>query len=164
MRAVVQRVKQAQVSIDGVVVGEVGRGLLVLLCAMAGDTDFDLDWMVRKLVALRIFADAGGRMNDPLSSLPAFDERGVGNGMLVISQFTLSAHLTPRTAKGNRPAFTQAMEPALAALVVERFMEGVGAALAVSGHAVRSGRFGADMQVGLLNDGPVTVTLDTRDG
>lgn len=159
MRAVVQRVTSANVRVDGTVVGEIGRGLLVLLCAMEGDTATDVAWLCRKLVGLRVFADSDGRMNLDLAGVPA----GNGSGMLVVSQFTLSAELRPRTAKGNRPAFTRAMAPGSAAALVTSCVEQLTAQLAPYGHRVATGQFGADMAVSLVNDGPVTLIFDTRD-
>lgn len=163
MRAVVQRVAEARVVVDGAVVGEVGRGYLVLVCAMEGDTDVDLDWMLRKIVALRVFPDEAGKMNLAITALPALPGVGDGGvGVLVVSQFTLSAALTPTTAKGNRPAFTGAMAPAQALALVERFVTGLRTALQPAGVKVAAGIFGADMKVGLVNDGPVTLWLDSR--
>ena len=162
MRAVVQRVSEARVSVDGEVVGEIGRGLLVLLCAMDGDVEGDLDWVLRKIIALRVFPDADGRMNEALTALPATTEHGP-TGLLVVSQFTLSADLSPKTAKGNRPAFTRAMAPVPASAMVDAFVERARAALTPDGHRVSTGVFGADMKVSLVNDGPVTLCFDSRD-
>jgi D-tyrosyl-tRNA(Tyr) deacylase len=158
MRAVVQRVASASVRVNGVVVGEVGRGLLVFLCAMEGDTASDAQWLCRKLVGLRVFADADGRMNLDLGGVSS-----EGSGVLVVSQFTLSADLRPKTAKGNRPAFTRAMAPGLAAEMVASCVELLRAQLVPLGHQVQTGQFGADMAVSLVNDGPVTLIFDTRD-
>lgn len=162
MRAVVQRVSEARVTVDGEVVGDVGRGLLVLLCAMEGDRDADLDWVLRKVIALRVFPDADGRMNEALTALPAVTDAGP-SGLLVVSQFTLSADLSPKTAKGNRPAFTQAMAPGAASVTVDAFVDRARAALSATGHRVATGVFGADMKVSLVNDGPVTLCLDSCD-
>ena len=158
MRAVVQRVREARVTVDGEVVGEVGRGLLVLLCAMEGDVAADADWLLRKLVALRIFPDEAGRMNLGLDAVVGSRNAGV----LVVSQFTLSADLTPKQAKGNRPAFVKAMGPAAASMMVDAFVAALSSALGPQGLHVATGRFGADMQVGLVNDGPVTLWFDSR--
>jgi D-tyrosyl-tRNA(Tyr) deacylase len=158
MRAVVQRVTSASVRVGGEVVGEIGRGLLVFLCAMEGDTAADAEWC-RKLVGLRVFADHEGRMNLDFASLPA----GEGSGLLVVSQFTLSADLRPKTAKGNRPAFTRAMAPGPAASLVASCVDVLRGQLAVHGHKVATGQFGADMHVSLVNDGPVTLVLDSDD-
>ncbi len=159
MRAVVQRVQSASVTVDGQVVGAIDRGLLVLVCALEGDTQDDADWLCRKLVALRVFADANGKMNLALSAVPATKH----SGMLVVSQFTLAAELRPKTAKGNRPSFTQAMQPELAERLVGDCVVQLRAALAGFGHSVACGRFGADMAVALVNDGPVTLVFDSRD-
>lgn len=159
MRAVVQRVSSASVTVDGQTVGAIGRGLLVLLCAMEGDTDADATWLCRKLASLRVFSDADGKMNLDLAAVPATN----GSGMLVISQFTLSADLRPKTAKGNRPAFTRAMAPASATVLVERCVALLRGHLAPAGHVVATGQFGADMAVSLVNDGPVTLVFDSRD-
>ncbi len=155
----VQRVSFATVTVDGTggseVVGSIGPGLLLLVCAMEGDTDEDVAWLVQKVPQLRIFADADGRMN--LSLL----QRGPGErGLLVVSQFTLSADLGPGVSKGNRPSFTTAMAPGAAAVVIDDLME----RLRESGCTVAGGRFGASMCVRLENDGPVTLWLDTRVG
>jgi D-tyrosyl-tRNA(Tyr) deacylase len=157
MRAVVQRVSSASVTVDGAggpeVVGAIGPGLLVLVCAMAGDTDDDVAWLAAKLPALRIFPDDAGRMNLALLDRPAEDR-----GLLLVSQFTLSAPLGPGVSKGNRPAFTAAMAPGPAAAMVEDLM----GRLKTAGCSVAGGRFGAHMRVALENDGPVTLWLDTR--
>lgn len=150
MRALVQRVSSAAVVVDGEVVGRIGPGLLVLACAMAGDTDRDVAWLAAKLPALRIFPDAAGRMNTALGDEP-------GRGLLVISQFTLSADLGPGVAKGNRPAFTAAMAPGPASAMVDDLIR----RLRAGGCVVEAGRFGAHMDVQLVNDGPVTLWLDT---
>ena len=159
MRAVVQRVSSASVTVDGdvgpEVVGAIGPGLLVLVCAMGGDTAEDVAWLAQKLPALRIFPDDAGRMNLALLDRPVADR-----GILVVSQFTLSAPLGPGIGKGNRPAFTAAMAPAPAAALVESLKE----RLAAAGCQVAGGRFGAHMRVALENDGPVTLWLDTRAG
>lgn len=153
MRAVVQRVSTASVVVDGETVGRIGQGLLVLVCAMEGDTDADVAWLCQKLPALRIFPDDAGRMNKALLDLPAGSR-----GLLVVSQFTLSASLLPGLSRGNRPAFTAAMAPGPASAMVDTVMARLGAA----GCEVQGGRFGAHMAVSLTNDGPVTLWLDTR--
>jgi D-tyrosyl-tRNA(Tyr) deacylase len=151
MRALVQRVSSAAVLVDGGVVGAIGPGLLVLACAMDGDTDEDVAWLAAKLPALRVFPDAQDRMNLALGDAP-------GRGLLVVSQFTLSADLGPGVSKGNRPAFTAAMAPAPAAAMVDDLV----GRLRAAGCTVETGRFGAHMAVQLVNDGPVTLWLDTR--
>jgi len=138
MRALVQRVSSAAVSIQGERVAEIGPGLLVLLGVGADDGEADADRLAGKVRALRIFEDAEGRMNEPLG------ERAV----LCVSQFTLYAD----TRKGNRPSFTRAAPPDVAEALYERFCERLGA---------RSGVFGARMAVELVNDGPVTLMLET---
>jgi len=148
MRAVVQRVSSAQVSVDGVVVGAVGRGLLILLGVAPGDGEAELRWMCEKVAHLRIFPDESGKMNRS-----AVEE---GLGALVISQFTLYGDCR----KGRRPAFTGAAAPALAEPLYQRFCE----ALAAQGLAVSRGVFGAHMAVLLENDGPVTLILDSPTG
>ncbi len=147
MRAVVQRVSSASVSVDGQTVGAVDRGLLVLLGVAAGDTPADGEWLAQKVAALRIFADAEDRMN--------LSVRDVGGGILVVSQFTLIAS----TRKGNRPSFNDSAPPALAVPLYETFVRHLEIAI---GRPVATGRFGAMMQVSLVNDGPVTLVIDSR--
>lgn len=145
MRALVQRVTEASVTVAGAVVGSCGPGLLILVCAMPDDSDATAKALAEKIARLRIFRDDAGRMN--LSLMQA------GAAALVVSQFTLAAD----TARGNRPGFSGAAEPALALRLYERFadhLEGLGV-------AVGRGVFGAEMQVALINDGPVTIWLDS---
>ncbi|RBI83684.1 D-tyrosyl-tRNA(Tyr) deacylase [Rhodosalinus halophilus] len=144
MRAVIQRVSEARVSVEGAVLGEIGPGLMVLVCAMQGDTEAAADKLASKVARLRIFRDAEGRMNR--SVLDA------GGGALVVSQFTLAAD----TARGNRPGFSAAADPEEGRRLYERFA----AALQREGVPVATGRFGAEMQVALVNDGPVTIPLE----
>lgn len=146
MRALVQRVAHARVEVDSAVVGQTGPGLVILVCAMAGDTGACADTLAAKIARLRIFKDAGGRMNRSLLD--------VGGGALVVSQFTLAAD----TSRGNRPGFSAAAPPAEGERLYRHFAE----ALHALGPAVQTGRFGADMAVHLVNDGPVTVWLDTK--
>ncbi len=146
MRAVVQRVLHAQVQVDGAVVAQIGAGLLVLLSVGGDDDDGDVAAMADKLTGLRIFGDEHGKMN--------CNVRQVAGALLVVSQFTLHGD----ARRGKRPSFTAAMEPIQAALMVER----VAQALRSAGLAVQQGQFGADMQVSLCNDGPVTILLDTK--
>jgi D-tyrosyl-tRNA(Tyr) deacylase len=146
MRAVVQRVSRASVTVDGQTIGQIGRGLVVLLGVEQGDRDADAHLLADKLVQLRIFDDAEGKMNLALA-----DVRGA---MLVVSQFTLLGDCR----KGRRPSFVQAAEPELAERLYETFV----AAVAVQGIQVATGRFRAMMQVELVNDGPVTLLLDSR--
>ena len=137
MRALVQRVSRASVSVDGAEVAAIGPGLLVLLGVGEGDGDAEADRLADKIRALRIFEDADGRMNEPLG----------GRQVLCVSQFTLYAD----TRKGNRPSFTGAAAPEIAERLYERFCDRLGAA---------RGTFGARMAVELVNDGPVTLLLD----
>ncbi len=148
MRALIQRVSSAAVEINGKVYGKIRNGLLVLVCAVRGDTDKDLDYLAKKIPALRIFGDDQGRMN-----LSVLDIKGE---LLVVSQFTLAAS----TRKGNRPSFENAEEPGQAKKMYEELV----GRLAGTGLTVRTGEFGAMMAVTLTNDGPVTVMIDSREG
>lgn len=145
MRAVVQRVSRAQVTVEGQVTGKIDRGLLVLLGVAQADTEADLEWLVAKVLGLRVFSDEAGKMN--------LDLKQVNGGLLVVSQFTLLGDVR----KGNRPAFTGAKEPVEAERMYERFC----ARAAELGAPVQKGVFRADMQVELVNDGPVTLLLDS---
>jgi D-tyrosyl-tRNA(Tyr) deacylase len=145
MRALVQRVKEASVVVAGEQVSAMGPGLLVLLGVGKGDTEADVAWLARKVAGLRVFEDAAGKMN--LSLLDTH------RAAVVVSQFTLYAD----TRKGNRPSFVEAEEPARANGLYEQFC----AALRADGVRVGTGVFGADMQVRLVNDGPVTLMLET---
>jgi len=147
VRALVQRVREARVTVDGRVTGAVGPGLLVLAGMAADDTADDRDWLVRKIVQLRIFADAAGVMNRSVQD--------VGGGILAVSQFTLYAS----TRKGNRPSYSAAAPPDIAAPAFAAFVDALGVAL---GRPVPTGVFGAHMEVALVNDGPVTIWLDSR--
>ncbi|MDD9717027.1 D-aminoacyl-tRNA deacylase [Dinoroseobacter sp. PD6] len=144
MRALIQRVTEASVRVEGAVIGRTGPGLLVLVCGMPGDTDRNVAALAGKIAKLRIFRDAEGRMNRSLLD--------VGGGALVVSQFTLAAD----TSRGNRPGFSAAAPPEEG----ERLYEAFAAALAETGVAVETGRFGADMAVALVNDGPVTIWME----
>lgn len=145
MRALLQRVTQASVTVEGAVIGEIGPGLLILVCAMQGDIEAEADKLVQKIVKLRIFKDEAGKMNLNL--------RDAGGAALVVSQFTLAAD----TSRGNRPGFSPAASPDDG----KRLYEYVAGRLQAEGIAVATGRFGADMAVALVNDGPVTIWLDT---
>ncbi len=145
MRALLQRVSEASVSVDGEVVGRCGAGLLILVCAMPGDDEATAEKLAAKIAKLRIFQDDEGRMNLAL--------KDTGGGALVVSQFTLAAD----TSRGNRPGFSGAADPETA----ERLYEAFAKSLAALGPEVETGRFGADMKVSLTNDGPVTIWLDT---
>jgi D-tyrosyl-tRNA(Tyr) deacylase len=145
MKAVLQRVSEASVEVDGRVLGAIGRGLLVLLGIETGDDAAAADRLVRKIAALRIFEDGAGKMNRSV--------RDVGGSLLVVSQFTLLADLR----KGNRPSFIAAAPPEMAEPLYEDFCAG----LRAQGLPVATGRFGARMAVRLVNDGPVTIWLDS---
>lgn len=145
MRAVLQRVSSAQVEVDGDVVGQIGRGWLVLLGVGHGDTEQVADVLADKVAGLRCFEDANGKTNLAIQD--------VGGAVLLVSQFTLYAD----TARGRRPGFTNAAPPEAANALVEHF----GNALRAKGLPVEEGRFGAHMQVSLVNDGPFTIWLDT---
>lgn len=147
MRAVVQRVKSASVRVGESVVGEIGAGMLVLLGVETGDTAADASWLVSRLARVRIFDDGEGKMN--------LSVRDVGGSALVVSQFTLFGSMK----KGSRPSFNRAAAPADAIPLYEKFVADFSAAL---GKAVATGRFGAMMEVSLVNDGPVTLVLDSR--
>ena len=145
MRALLQRVTQASVSVEGQRIGACGPGLLILVCAMQGDTQAQADHLAAKIAKLRIFKDEAGKMNRSITD--------IGGSALVVSQFTLAAD----TSRGNRPGFSYAAAPAQAEALYEYFA----AQMAAQGVAVETGQFGADMQVELLNDGPVTIWMDT---
>lgn len=145
MRAVVQRVSQAQVTVNGEVTGKIGRGLLVLLGVAATDTEADADYLAEKIAGLRIFEDEAGKMN-----LAAGD---IGGGVLVVSQFTLYGDVR----RGKRPSFDAAARPETARGLYEHFVERIRAA----GLPCETGRFQEMMQVELVNDGPVTILLDS---
>ena len=147
MRALIQRVSEASVTVEGAVVGAVGPGLLVLLCAVEGDGEAEADFLAGKIAKLRIFEDEAGKMNRSLLD--------TGGEALVVSQFTLAADWR----KGNRPSFIGAAEPARAEALYERFCNQLEAA----GVPVATGRFAAKMAVALVNDGPVTIWLDTAE-
>ncbi len=148
MRALIQRVSSASVEVGAKVYGNIGQGMLILVCAMKGDTGKDVDYLVKKIPALRIFSDEQGKMN-----LSVIDIKGE---VLVVSQFTLAAS----TRKGNRPSFDNAEEPGQA----KRMYEELVSRLAATGLTVRTGEFAAMMQVTLTNDGPVTVMIDSKEG
>ena len=147
MRAVIQRVSSARVTVAGEITGEIGAGLLILLGVAQGDTEADGEWLAQKIAALRIFEDDAGKMNRSI-----VDSAG---SALVVSQFTLLAS----SAKGTRPSFNAAAAPALAIPLYEKFVTQLSAAL---GRPVATGRFGAMMDVALVNAGPVTLVIDSR--
>ena len=146
MRALIQRVSEASVRVDGEIVGKIGPGLLILICAMAGDTDAQAQILATKIAKLRIFRDDAGKMNKSV--------KDIGGAALIVSQFTLAADL-----RGNRPGFSTAAKPDGAKQLYERFT----ALIAAEGIATANGVFGADMAVSLINDGPVTIWMDTAD-
>ena len=143
MRALLQRVTRAKVSVDGQIVGEIGPGLLILVCAMAGDSPDNAAALAAKIAKMRIFKDDAGKMNLSL--------RDVAGSALVVSQFTLAADL-----RGNRPGFSTAAPPDQGRLLYDQFAD----FMAALGVPVAKGIFGADMQVELVNDGPVTIWMD----
>ena len=147
MRVLIQRVAQASVTVDDQIVGRTGPGLLILVCAMRDDDDAAADKMAARVARLRIFRDDQGRMNRSLQD--------TGGSALVVSQFTLAAD----TRSGNRPGFSSAAAPDDGRRLYERFAQ----ALRDLGIGTETGRFGADMQVALVNDGPVTIWLDSAD-
>ena len=144
MRALIQRVAEASVRVDGEICGQIGPGLLILICAMQGDTDAQAQTLATKIAKLRIFRDDAGKMNRSV--------RDIGGAALIVSQFTLAADL-----RGNRPGFSTAAGPEEGARLYNHFT----ALMAAEGIATANGIFGADMAVGLINDGPVTIWMDT---
>jgi D-tyrosyl-tRNA(Tyr) deacylase len=151
MIALLQRVSQAQVSIEGEVVGKIGAGLLVLLCAEHGDSTVESDKLLGKILKLRIFSDAAGKMNHSLQSMDGSGRPESTGSLLVVSQFTLAAD----ASRGNRPGYTNAALPADGRRLYEHFVSQARLAHPV----VQTGIFAADMQVSLINDGPVTLWL-----
>ena len=147
MRAVIQRVTQASVKVDGKVTGAIKDGLLILVGVEDADTQEDIDWLVKKITGLRIFNDENGVMN--------LSVQDVGGGLLAVSQFTLMAS----TKKGNRPSYIRASKGDFAEPMYEKFCQ---ALETESGKKVEKGIFGTDMKVSLLNDGPVTIIMDTK--
>ena len=148
MRLVIQRVTQASVTIGGTLKSAIGPGLLILVGICDDDSDDDIEYLCQKVVKMRIFDDADGVMNLPVTDVD-------GSGLLVVSQFTLMAS----TRKGNRPSYIHASRPDIAVPLYERF---VARLQALFGRPVQTGTFGADMQVELLNDGPVTIIMDSH--
>jgi len=147
MIAVIQRVSEASVTVEGVIKSQIQKGLLVLLGIEDDDTNEDIDWLANKIVNLRIFNDVEGVMNVSVK-----DNNG---DIIVVSQFTLHAS----TKKGNRPSYIKASKPEVAIPLYEKFVTTISGDL---GKPVQTGEFGADMQVRLLNDGPVTIVIDTK--
>ncbi len=144
MRALIQRVTESSVTVDGVVIGEIGAGLLILVCAMQGDTQANADTLAAKIGKLRIFTDEAGKMNRSVLD--------TGGATLVVSQFTLAAD----TSRGNRPGFSTAAAPDEGRALYEYFADQIRG----QGIKVATGAFGADMAVQLVNDGPVTIWMD----
>lgn len=149
MRAVIQRVSEASVTIDGHIVGFIDTGLLVLLGITHDDQQTDIDYLVKKLIQMRIFGDSDGKMNLSLAD--------IGGAILVVSQFTLHA----KTKKGNRPSYIDAARPEIATPLYEKFISDLKQEIGTDN--VATGEFGAMMQVSLVNDGPVTIIIDSRD-
>lgn len=146
MRALIQRVREASVTIDSHISGFIDRGLLVFLGIESEDSTEDIDWLIQKITQLRIFSDSEGKMNQSVQDIQG--------SVLVVSQFTLHAS----TKKGNRPSYIKAARPEIAIPLYETFI----AKLKQTQIPVQTGEFGADMQVGLLNDGPVTIWIDSK--
>lgn len=143
MMSVIQRVKNARVEVDGQVIGQIEQGLLALVCAEKGDTEAEADKLLAKMLKLRIFSDEAGKMNKSVQD--------VGGGLLIVSQFTLAAD----TRGGNRPSFTAAAAPDEGRRLYDYFVQQARAAHPV----VQTGKFAADMQVHLVNDGPITIPM-----
>jgi len=148
MRAVLQRVTEANCKVDGEITGQIGVGFLVLLGIEDADTDEDLNWLANKIAGMRVFGDENGLMNKALAD--------INGDILLISQFTLFA----QTKKGNRPSFIRAAKPERAIPMYEQMIKTL---QTITGKTVAAGVFGADMKISLLNDGPVTIIMDTRD-
>ncbi|WP_214072865.1 D-aminoacyl-tRNA deacylase [Mucilaginibacter sp. dw_454] len=148
MRAVVQRVTQASCMVDGNITGEIDLGFVVLLGVEDADTEEDLQWLAQKIIGLRVFGDENGLMNKALAD--------VGGSILLISQFTLFA----QTKKGNRPSFIRAARPEKAIPLYEQMIRTLDT---ITGKKTATGIFGADMKISLINDGPVTIIMDTKD-
>ena len=147
MRAIIQRVSSASCSIEGKISGQIDKGFMILLGIEDNDTDEDLNWLAQKISNMRIFSDENGLMNKALAD--------VQGNILLISQFTLFAS----TKKGNRPGFTRSAKPDLAVPLYEKMISELGQ---LTGTKIQTGVFGADMQISLVNDGPVTIIMDTK--
>ncbi|RZA02749.1 MAG: D-tyrosyl-tRNA(Tyr) deacylase [Sphingobacteriaceae bacterium] len=148
MRAVLQRVTEANCTVDGNITGSINTGLLILLGVAADDTEEDLQWLAQKIAGMRIFSDDAGLMNKSITD--------IGGRILLISQFTLFA----QTKKGNRPSFIRAAKPDMAIPMYEQMIKTLGE---LTSTKIETGIFGADMKISLVNDGPVTIILDTKD-
>ena len=147
MRVVIQRVKNASVTVEGQIIGSIFKGLLVLVGIENTDTKEDIEWLSGKIVGLRVFDDENGVMN--------LSVKEISGEILLVSQFTLHAS----TKKGNRPSYIMAAKPAVAIPLYQHFIEQLSLDM---GHRIQTGKFGADMQVALLNDGPVTLLIDSK--
>lgn len=147
MRTIIQRVSSASCSVDGEITGRIGTGFMVLLGIEESDGEDDINWLAQKIANLRIFGDENGAMNKSLAE--------VNGDILLISQFTLYAS----TKKGNRPGFTRSAKPDIAIPIYERMISELAR---VTGKEIQKGIFGADMKISLVNDGPVTVSIDTK--
>jgi D-tyrosyl-tRNA(Tyr) deacylase len=147
MRAVIQRVSHASCSIEGIISGEIGTGFMVLLGIEDSDTDEDMTWLAQKISNMRVFSDENGLMNKALAE--------VQGNILLVSQFTLFAS----TKKGNRPGFTRSARPEYAIPLYEKMIVEL---TNLTGTKIQTGVFGADMQISLVNDGPVTICIDTK--
>ena len=148
MRVVVQRVSQSNVKVSGEIIGEINEGLMVLVSFVDEDNDTDLGWMTKKIINLRIFNDDEGKMNRSVQD--------IGGDILLISQFTLHGS----TKKGNRPSFIKAAKPDFANVMYERFIKVLEQSM---GKEIQTGEFGGDMKVSLVNDGPTTIIIDSKD-
>jgi D-tyrosyl-tRNA(Tyr) deacylase len=148
MKVVIQRVSEASVSVEGNITGKIGRGLMILVGIEESDSESDIEYLTKKIVNLRIFDDSQGVMNISLLD--------TGGEILLVSQFTLHA----QTKKGNRPSYIKAARPETAIPIYEKFKKSLALA---SGKEVKSGIFGAEMKVSLVNDGPVTIIIDTKE-
>lgn len=147
MRVVIQRVSEAAVTIDNIKVAQIAKGLMILLGIEESDNPSDINWLIKKIVNLRIFDDNAGVMN-----LPILD---AGGEILLVSQFTLYA----QTSKGNRPSYIRAAKPDISIPLYNEFIDLLSVAM---GTRIKTGQFGADMKVALINDGPVTIIIDTK--
>jgi D-tyrosyl-tRNA(Tyr) deacylase len=147
MRVVIQRVKKANVSIDEQIVGNINQGLLILLGIENADNENDIKWLVQKILGLRIFSDAEGKMNLSVSDIQG--------ELLIVSQFTLFAS----TVKGNRPSFLNSAKPDISIPLYENFLEVIRKETSLK---IETGKFGADMEVLLINDGPITIIIDSK--
>jgi D-tyrosyl-tRNA(Tyr) deacylase len=147
MRAVIQRVSQASVTVEGAIIGQIERGLMVLVGIVNEDDTIDIEWLSNKIINMRIFDDENGVMNKSLVE--------IGGALLLVSQFTLHAS----TKKGNRPSYIAAAKPEISIPLYEAMIQQLEKDL---GSSIQTGKFGADMKVAIINDGPVTITIDSK--